>query len=57
MRTFDTGKRLPLVAICAAWRADQVLYGSCTIGVYNDDAVSGADLGGGGGGGGGIGGS
>ena len=32
-------RRLPLVAICAAWRADQVLYGSCTIGVYNDDAV------------------
>ena len=33
------GRQLPLVAICAAWRADQVLYGSCTIGIYNDDAV------------------
>ena len=39
VRTLDTGRRLPLVAICAAWRADQVLYGSCTIGIYNDDAV------------------
>ena len=35
VRTLDMGRRLPLVAICAAWRADQVLYGSC----YNDDAV------------------
>ena len=35
----DTGRRLPLVAICTAWRADQVLYGSCTIGIHNDDAV------------------
>ena len=33
------GETLPLVAICAAWRADQVLYGSCTIGIYNDDTV------------------
>ena len=31
--------RLPLVAICAAWRAGRVLYGSCTIGIYSDDAV------------------
>ena len=28
-----------MVAMCAAWRADQVLYGSCTLGIYNDDAV------------------
>ena len=28
-----------MVAICTAWRADQVLYGSYTIGIYNDDAV------------------
>ena len=35
----NTGRRLPLVAICAAWRADQVLYCSCTIGIYNDEAV------------------
>ena len=35
----DTGRRLPLVAICAAWRANQVLYSSCIIGIYNDDAV------------------
>ena len=28
-----------MVAICTTWRADQVLYGSCTIGIYNDDAV------------------
>ena len=39
VRTLDTGRRLPLVAICATWRADQVLYGSCTIGIYNNDAV------------------
>ena len=39
VRTLDTGRRLPLVAICTAWRADQVLYGSCTIGIFNDDAV------------------
>ena len=39
VRTLDTGRQLPLVAICAAWRADQVLYSSCTIGIYNDDAV------------------
>ena len=39
LQTLDTGRRLPLVAICAAWRADQVLYGSCTIGIYNDDGV------------------
>ena len=39
VRTLDTGRRLPLVAIYAAWRADQVLYSSCTIGIYNDDAV------------------
>ena len=32
-------RRLPLVAICAAWRADQVLYGSCPIGIYSDDIV------------------
>ena len=37
--TLDTGRRLPLVAICTAWRADQVLYGSCTISIYNDDTV------------------
>ena len=30
---------LPLVVICAAWRADSVLYGSCILGIYNDDAV------------------
>ena len=28
-----------MVAICTAWRADQVLYDSCTIGIYNDDTV------------------
>ena len=32
-------QRLPLVAICSAWRADQVLYGSCTFGIYSDDIV------------------
>ena len=32
-------RRLPLVAICAAWRADQVLYGSCTFSIYSDDIV------------------
>ena len=35
----DTGRRVPLVAIYAAWRPDEVLYGSYTIGIYNDDAV------------------
>ena len=35
----DRARRLPLVAICVAWRADQVLYGSCTIGIYSDDVV------------------
>ena len=25
--------------ICADWRADQVLYSSCTIDIYNDDAA------------------
>ena len=32
-------RRLPLVAIWDAWRADQVLYGSCILGIYNDAAV------------------
>ena len=32
-------RRLPLVAICAAWRDDQVLYSSCTLGVYSDAVV------------------
>ena len=35
----DRARRLPLVAICTAWRADQVLYGSCPIGIYSDDVV------------------
>ena len=39
MRTLDMERRLPLVAICATWRADQVLYGSCTLGIYSDDVV------------------
>ena len=40
VRTLDMERQLPLVAICAAWRADQVvLYGSCTIDIYSDDAV------------------
>ena len=30
VHTLDMERRLPLVAICAAWRADQVLCGSCT---------------------------
>ena len=37
--TLDTGRRLPLVAICTSWRADQVQYGSCTFGIYNNAAV------------------
>ena len=37
VRTLDTERRLPLVAICAAWRADQVLCVSCTHGIYSDD--------------------
>ena len=36
VRTLDVGRWLPLVAIGATWRADQVLYGSC---IYNDDDV------------------
>ena len=39
VRTLDMERRLPLVAICTAWRADQVLYGSCTLGIYSDDVV------------------
>ena len=37
--TLDMERRLPLVATCATWRADQVLYGSCTLGSYSDDIV------------------
>ena len=37
--TLDTERQLPLVAICAVWRADQVLYDSCTLSIYNDAAV------------------
>ena len=33
------GETAPLVAICATWRADQVLYGSCTLVIYSDDIV------------------
>ena len=38
-RPCDTERRFPLVDICATWRADQVLYGSCTLGTYSDDIV------------------
>ena len=31
------GERLPVVASCVAWRADQVLYGSCTLEIDSDD--------------------
>ena len=34
VRTLDMERRRPLIAICATWRADQVLYGSCTLGMY-----------------------
>ena len=30
------GETLPLVAICTTWRADQLLYSSCTLGIYSD---------------------
>ena len=39
MCTLDTERRLPLVDICATWRADQVLYCSCTLSIYNDNIV------------------
>ena len=39
VRTLGTGRLLPLVAICTGWRADQALYGTCTIGIYNDVVI------------------
>ena len=31
------GERLPVVASYVAWRADQMLYGSCTLKIDSDD--------------------
>ena len=37
LRTLCMVKGFPVVASYVAWRADQVLYGSCTIDIDSDD--------------------
>ena len=40
LRTLCTVKGFPVVASYVAWRADQVLYGSCTLDIDSDDVGS-----------------
>ena len=40
MTTLITVRGFPVVAFYVAWRADQVLYGSCTLNIDNDDVGS-----------------
>ena len=40
LRTLCTVKGFPVVASFVAWRADQVLYGSCTLDIDSDDVGS-----------------
>ena len=37
LRTLCTAKGFPVVASYVAWRADQALYGSCTLDIDSDD--------------------